>query len=78
MTFYSNFYAWLITQTNTNSPVGDFARDSVRDPDFPRAESSRRKIKEYLASRHVHDKVMEAFFKAWAQHPNPPTRPKTK
>lgn len=64
----SNFYVWLIKQTDRDSPIGDLAKDVKRDPLFPRPSSSIEPFKNYLMQKSVDSLVIQALEDAWLEY----------
>ena len=57
-----NFSQWLFANTERNDPIGDLARDAVRDKDFPITDSYN-EVEEYLGA--YSSAVLEALDSAW-------------
>ena len=64
----SPFHRWLDGQRNRNDPIGDLARDILRDASFPIAVSTRRELGEYLMRYGLH--IEKAFRLAWREFSN--------
>jgi len=64
----SNFYVWLLKQTDKNSPIGDLARDAKIDTLFPRAGSSIEPFKKYLMQKSVDSLVIQTLEDAWLKY----------
>ena len=63
----SQFFRWLLRQTNRDDPIGDFTCDVERDQLFPRTTSSSKKIRTYLLQRHTTPEVILAFDEAYIE-----------
>lgn len=63
----SQFFRWLLRQTNRDDPIGDFACDVERDHLFPRTTSSSKKIRTYLLQSHTTPEVILAFDEAYTE-----------
>ena len=61
------FAAWLLTQAFRDDPIGDFARDTQRDRDWPPSEQSEERIRDYLAYKRACGDAVDAFARAWAE-----------
>jgi uncharacterized protein YozE (UPF0346 family) len=48
MAAFTNFYDWLAKQKNLRTPVGDMARETVRDESFPREVTTLEGVLEHL------------------------------
>lgn len=54
------FYKWLNNLSEDPTPEGDFARDALRDNDFPKKAKTWSTIENYLYSVHAIDEAIEA------------------
>jgi len=62
------FKQWLRSQKNRNDPIGDFARDAMVDPDFPKYVcKSPDKIADYLESHNACAGAIAAFNAGWQE-----------
>jgi uncharacterized protein YozE (UPF0346 family) len=61
----SPFHRWLDGQRDRNDPIGDLAKDILRDVTFPTSLSTRRELDEYLARFGIH--VTKSFRQAWRE-----------
>lgn len=61
------FNRWLRRQRKRDDPVGDLARDSAKDPRWPRHANLKRSFVRYLSSRGVAEKVLASFESAWQE-----------
>lgn len=72
------FYSWLIKRRGDDSVIGDLAKDVFNDSNYPKLESNKKQIKEYLEKsnycsgrydyrfdKKFRDKVILAFNNAW-------------
>lgn len=60
-----SFADWIKKYEGEASPVGDLARDILRDGRFPKNSKDKRRIKEYLWSRGACSECLTAFNTAW-------------
>lgn len=54
------FKKWILQFTNEDSPIGDLARDNLRDPAFPNSYSYK-KIRAHLVRQNASDLCLESF-----------------
>lgn len=60
----SPFFRWLLRQDKRDDPIGDFARDAMRDLSFPRTTSSLESIRLRLLHMHAASEAIVAFDEA--------------
>lgn len=58
------FTPWLKQQAKRHDPIGDLARDTAPDPDWPK-RGGRSAYVEYLEDRRAADNVLDALRDAW-------------
>lgn len=63
------FYEWLLTITDRDNPIGDFARDAKSDSNFPQDVNSWEKLNDYLENHaHAVDRAIEAGHDAFVEY----------
>jgi uncharacterized protein YozE (UPF0346 family) len=62
------FRAYLATRKNEDSPVGDLARDALRDDGFPRSSRMLTAFERYLIRRNACDGAIRALREAWEDY----------
>lgn len=57
------FYEWLNNLVNDDTLEGDFARDALRDPHFPKLINDRNDLDDYMSSKGepAYEAAMSAF-----------------
>ena len=60
----SQFYSWLMKQTDRDDPTGDVARDVAADKRFPFATSGHKEMRGYLVRVSASHAALEAFDEA--------------
>lgn len=63
----SSFHRWLEVQKDRDDPVGDLARDAMRDRAFPVGATTRRQVQDYLVYCRADADVLRALAVAWSQ-----------
>ncbi len=58
-----NFYKWLTTQKDANTPIGDLARDMMADRDCPRHSSYFARWVSYLRDKNESADYSEVYQK---------------
>lgn len=59
------FLDWLKTQTSRDDAIGDFARDAISDPNFPKQDNSWFTFEGYLDDKRACEPAKNAGFEAW-------------
>ena len=63
------FYAWLKQQKHRRDPVGDLARDAIRDRDWPKRKGAPlSECREYLEDIGACRDAMKAFYRAQKEY----------
>ena len=63
-----DFVEWLAQQTRRRDAIGDFARDTRRDDDWPPpGKVSRSKLRAYLEARGAIPEVLTTLDAAWEE-----------
>lgn len=65
MSKFTPFYEWLSKQTNRRSPLGDWARDVMRDEAFPKEVASVNAVIEHLRTRQATSAQIATARLAW-------------
>ena len=65
MAAFTNFYDWLAKQKNLRSPVGDMARDTARDPSFPRDVTTLDGVLEHLQKANSSSEILARARATW-------------
>ncbi len=65
MAAFTNFYDWLSKQKNLRSPVGDMARDTAKDPSFPREVTTLEAVLEHLQKANASSAVVARARSTW-------------
>lgn len=62
-----NIVIYLKSLTELDDPVGDFAKDVFRDPDFPLEKTEKEIIKylENVSERYGHDEIFKIIMKSY-------------
>lgn len=63
-----SFTQWLARAQNSDSPLGDLARDVARDPDWPGDADISQVYLRYLSSRHASESAINVWRKAWKSY----------
>lgn len=63
----SDFQRWLVEQVDRGDPVGDLARDTARDRQFPISESSRQALRSYFERKGSSPLIAQTFAQAWKE-----------
>ena len=63
-----SFYSWLQQFKSDETPLGDFARDTKADKDFPYQATSYKHIHDYLESKRACAEVLDIFNKSYEQY----------
>ena len=64
---YVKFYYWLAKQKKRDDRIGDFARDVMRDRDFPCETTRRREVEQYLRSKPYASDLIRIARQAWKE-----------
>lgn len=64
------FNNWILSQTNRNDMVGDFARDVKRDTKVPNDNASKDSWLSHLGHRNACQAAINAFEVAWTEYKN--------
>jgi len=67
MTASHSFTGWLKRQHRRNDPIGDLARDVLRDPNWPRGRTLKPFL-EYLTRQGASERARAALEKAWREY----------
>ena len=63
-----SFYSWLQQFKSDETPLGDFARDTKADKDFPYHATSYKHIHDYLESKRACAEVLDIFNESYEQY----------
>ena len=63
-----SFYSWLQQFKADETPLGDFARDTKADKDFPHQATSYKHIHDYLESKRACAEVLDIFNESYEQY----------
>ena len=63
-----SFYSWLQQFKSDETPLGDFARDTKADKDFPYQATSYKHIHDYLESKRGCAEVLDIFNESYEQY----------
>ena len=61
------FKAWLMLQMKRNDPVGDLARDVLKDRTWPPTQDTV-KLRQYMVKRGVVENVLLALDRAYSEY----------
>lgn len=65
MAAFTNFYDWLSKNTTLRTPVGDMARDTVKDETFPREVTTLDAVLEHLQKANASSAVIARARSTW-------------
>jgi len=65
MAAFTNFYDWLSKQKNLRTPVGEMARETARDQDFPRDVTTLEGVLEHLEKRNASSATLARARATW-------------
>ncbi|MES1178647.1 MAG: YozE family protein [Myxococcales bacterium] len=65
MAAFTNFYDWLSKHKNLRTPVGDMARDTAKDPTFPRDVTTLEAVLEHLQKADASSQVTARARMVW-------------
>ena len=65
MSKFSTFYAWLEKQKNLQSPLGAWARESLRDESFPKDAASLDALQSHLRTKAATSATLATARLAW-------------
>jgi uncharacterized protein YozE (UPF0346 family) len=65
MSKFTPFHEWLAKQKNRKSPLGDLARNSVRDEAFPKDLTSVNALLDYLRTKQATGAELATARLAW-------------
>ncbi len=61
------FKAWLMLQMKRDDPVGDLARDILKDPTWPRTQDTV-KLRQYMVKRGSVENALLALDRAYSEY----------
>jgi uncharacterized protein YozE (UPF0346 family) len=61
------FKAWLMLQMKRDDPVGDLARDVLKDRTWPRTQDTV-KLRQHMVKRGVVENTLSAFDRAYSEY----------
>ena len=64
----SNFYEWLASSCDRNDPIGDFARDTMEDAEFPRDADHFLDVQKYLGYQDSFEACSSPAAEAWIEY----------